>query len=332
MTLPTLLSTARHIVITCHVNPDGDAIGSCLAMAEYVRWLGGQPTVIVPNQYPDFLTWLPQSHTILRYDKRTTQAKDLILNADLIVCLDFNNPSRLREMGELIAPLWHKCLMIDHHLDPQPGCLMTISRPELSSTCELLFSLIYATGAYPSLSPAFATCIYCGMMTDTGGFTYNSTRPEIFRIIAELLTKGIDKDKIYRNVFNTCSPWRMRLMGYMLYRLLHISDTGRAAYFVLTADDLRRFHFIKGDAEGFVNLPLQIAGVRLSISLRQDTERPDSIWVSLRSVDDMPANLIAERFFGGGGHLNAAGGHLDLPLPQAEQRVREAILWAEREL
>ena len=169
-----------------------------------------------------------------------------------------------------------------------------------------------------------AAAIYCGMMTDTGGFTYSSNDPEIYNIISYLLQKGIDKDKIYRNVFNNYSTSRMRFLGYVLYEKLQFYADDRASIFSITRDELKRFNFIRGDAEGIVNFPLQVRGMRLSISLREDTER-DVIRVSLRSVDDFPCNKMAEEFFNGGGHLNASGGELPFPMDEAIKTAQKAI-------
>jgi phosphoesterase RecJ-like protein len=163
------------------------------------------------------------------------------------------------------------------------------------------------------------------MMTDTGGFTFNSTDPDIFFIIGELLTKRINKDKIYRNVYHNFSENRLRLMGYVLYEKLVYDSRRHAAYFSLSRDDLKRFHFIKGDAEGLVNIPQQIKGLKLSISLREDTEKDRLVWVSLRSVDDFPCNEVAARFFNGGGHLNASGGRLECSIAEAEKIAQQAI-------
>ena len=174
------------------------------------------------------------------------------------------------------------------------------------------------------MTTAAATCLYTGMMTDTGGFTYNSANPEIYEIIALLLTKGIDKDKIYRNVFHVFSTDRIRLTGYVLYEKLQFFAKNKAAVFTLTREEMKRFHFIRGDAEGLVNMPLQVKGMKLSISLREDTER-DVVRVSLRSVDDFPCNRMAEEFFNGGGHLNASGGELPFPLEEAEKTAQRAI-------
>jgi len=209
---------------------------------------------------------------------------------------------------------------------------MLISRSQLSSTCELLFSILWQLGAYEPMTHAMAVCLYCGMMTDTGGFLYNSTRSEIYFIIGELLTKHIDKDKIYRNVYHNYSENRIRLMGFVLYeKLVYMADF-HAAYYTLTREELQRFHFIKGDAEGLVNIPQQIKGLKLSISLREDTEKGNIIWVSLRSVDDFPCNQMAEEFFNGGGHLNASGGRLNCSMEEAIEIVRKAIIAYENKL
>ena len=176
------------------------------------------------------------------------------------------------------------------------------------------------------MSRQFAVPIYCGMMTDTGGFTFGSTRPEIFFIISQLLTKGINKDKIYRNVYHNYSEDRLRLMGYVMYEKLVVLSEYHTAYYALTREELARFHFVKGDAEGLVNIPQQIKGLKLSISLREDTEKPGVIWVSLRSVDDFPCNKMSELFFNGGGHLNASGGRLEGTIDEAIETVKKAVL------
>ena len=324
--LSQLISDAETILITCHKSPDGDAIGSSLGLADYLRHLGKEPVVIVPDQYPDFLMWLPNTEKIIRYDKQRDKADLLFKIADLVFCLDYNAPSRVDEMEEALVSSPATRVLIDHHLNPDVPADRIISEPEASSTCELVFRLVWQMGAFPTLTKQFAVPIYCGMMTDTGGFTYNSSRPEIFFIISELLTKRIDKDKIYRNVYHNYSESRIRLMGYVMYEKLVYMPEYNAAYYTLTKDELKRFRFIKGDAEGLVNIPQQIKGLRLSISLREDTEKDRVVWVSLRSVDNFPCNLMAEEFFNGGGHLNASGGHLDMTIDEAVQVVREAII------
>ena len=335
--LDQLISTADNILITCHKSPDGDAIGSCLGWAEYLRLRGKEPTVIVPDQYPDFLLWLPNTEKIVRYDKHREKCDMLLKIADLVFCLDFNTPSRVEEMEKALMSTPAKRVLIDHHLKPDVPAELTISHPEACSTCELVFRIVWQMGgferltkhfaipAFEQLSRHFAVPIYCGMMTDTGGFTYNSSDADIYFIISQLLTKHINKDKIYRNVYHNYSESRIRLMGYVMYEKLVYLPEYHAAFYTLTKDEQRRFSFVKGDAEGLVNIPQQIKGLKLSISLREDTEKPDLVWVSLRSVDDFPCNLMAEQFFNGGGHLNASGGRVYGTMDDAIDTVRRAI-------
>lgn len=321
-----LISTAQSVLVVCHKSPDGDAIGSSLGMAEYLRLRGKDVTVVVPDQYPDFLHWLPNSEKIVRYDKHPGKCDMLFKITDLIVCLDFNTPSRVEDMEPALVSSPARKILIDHHLKPDVDADLVISQPEASSASELVFRVVWQLGGFPELGKAFAIPVYCGMMTDTGGFTFNSTRPEIFFIIGELLTKHIDKDKIYRNVYHNYSYDRIRLMGYVMYEKLVYLPEYHASYYAITREEQKRFNFIKGDAEGLVNIPQQIKGLKLSISLREDTEKPNLVWVSLRSVDDFPCNLVAERFFNGGGHLNASGGRLNCSIDEAVEIARQAIV------
>jgi phosphoesterase RecJ-like protein len=323
--LSHLISDAKNIIITCHKSPDGDAIGSTLGWAEYLRSIGKEPTIIVPDQYPDFLSWIPNTEKIVRYDKHPEKCDMLFKIADLVFCLDYNTTSRVDEMEKALVSSTAPKVLIDHHLDPDVPAVLTISHPDLSSTCELVFRIVWQLDGFNRLSKQFAIPIYCGMMTDTGGFLYNSTRSEIYFIIGELLTKHIDKDKIYRNVYHNYSESRIRLMGFVMYEKLVYLPESHAAYYSLTRQEQKRFHFIKGDAEGLVNIPQQIKGLKLSISLREDTDKTNIVWVSLRSVDDFPCNKMAEEFFNGGGHLNASGGRINGTMEEAIATVNRAI-------
>ena len=323
--LQSLIEGSSNIIITCHKGPDGDAIGATLAWAEYLTSIGKEPTMIVPDQYPDFLTWLPNTQHIIRYDKHREKCDMLFKIADLIFCLDYNTLSRVDEMEQALVSSPAARVLIDHHLKPDVPAVLTISEPEACSTCELIFRIVWQMGAFQRQTKHFAVPVYCGMMTDTGGFLWNSSRCEIYFIISQLLTKRIDKDRIYRNVYHNYSEDRLRLMGYVLYEKLVYLPEYHAAFYTLTKDELRRFHFIKGDAEGLVNIPQQIKGLKVSISLREDTDKPNLVWVSLRSVDDFPCNLMAEQFFNGGGHLNASGGRIYGTMQDAIETVRKAV-------
>ena len=325
--LRQLTDESDNIIIVCHQNPDGDAIGSTLGMARLLNALGKEPQVIVPDQFPDYLMWMPRTQEIIRYDKHS-QGCDFTLQqtAQLIFCMDFNTTSRTGDMQQALDQSPATKILIDHHLAPDLNSAVTLSRPEASSTCELVFRLAWQMGLFQQLDNAFATCVYCGMMTDTGCFTYNSSSPDIYFIISQLLTKGIDKDRIYRKVYHNYSEHRLRLTGYVLLQKMVVMAQQHAAFYSLTRQDLQRFHFVKGDAEGLVNMPLQIKGIKLSISLREDTEKDKTIWVSLRSVDSFPCNKMAEQYFGGGGHLNASGGRLQMTMPEAIDYTRRAIV------
>ena len=323
--LRTHIAQSSRILICAHRGPDGDAVGSSLGWAEYLRQQGKQVDIVMPTPFPDFLRWMPGSQDIRFYARHETEAEQVIAQADLIFCLDFNGLQRLQEMQAPVAAAQAKCIIIDHHLDPDRSiATQVVSFPTRCSTSEIVCRLIIELGGWDELPQKAAVCLYTGMMTDTGGFTYNSNDPEIYEVISMLLTKGIDKDKIYRNVFNVYSEDRMRLTGYILYRKLRFYYNRHASIFALTREEMRRFHFIRGDAEGLVNMPLQVKGMRLSISLREDTER-DVVRVSLRSVDDFPCNRMAEEFFHGGGHLKAAGGELPFPLSEAMLTAERAI-------
>lgn len=328
--LKTLINESQNIIITCHQNADGDAIGSSLGWAEYLKMLGKEPTIIVPDQYPDYLHWLPNTDKVMRYDKHREQADLLLKIADLIFCLDFNTPSRVDEMQQSLVNSQARRVLIDHHLGPDVPAVLTISHPDASSTSELVFRIVWQLGGFEQMSKHFATPIYCGMMTDTGGFTYNSCDPAIYYIISQLLTKGINKDRIYRNVYHNFSENRLRLTGFVMLERLVVDNERHASYYALRREDLKRFHFVKGDAEGLVNMPLQIKGHKLSISLREDTEKENLVWVSLRSVDDFPCNKMAAEFFNGGGHLNASGGRLHCSIDKAVEVAQKAILAYEK--
>ena len=323
--LRSLIDTAETIVVCCHTNPDGDAIGSMLGWGNVLHQLGKEPLLVAPDQYPDYLQWMPNSEKIVRYDKRKDYVDTVLKIADLVFCLDFNTLSRTECMEQALAESPAKKVLIDHHLNPDIDAVLSVSCPESSSTCELVFRVVWQMGLFEQLGKHFAGPVYCGMMTDTGGFTFNSNDPAIFFIISQLLTKRINKDKIFRNVYHNYSEHRLRMVGHVLCNCLVVDETHHAAYYTLTRKDLKRFKFMKGDAEGLVNMPLQIKGLKLSISLREDSERDNLVWVSLRSVDDFPCNKMAEQFFNGGGHLNASGGRVNGTMDDAVNTVRKAI-------
>lgn len=314
----------RNVVIIAHSSPDGDAIGSSLGLKEYLEKKGKQVSVIVPNLFPDFLKWMHDSDKIVIFERQKSMGYNLINMADLICCLDFNALSRIEEVAVPLRRSNARKILIDHHLNPENFADVMVSCPDCSSTCELVFRVVNAIGGLANLSLNAAEDLYAGMCTDTGGFTYNSNDPDIFMIIAELLRKGINKDLIYRKLFNTYTLDRYRLMGYILSNKLVQYPELHASYFTVSREELKQFNFLKGDLEGVVNMPLAIRGQKLSISLREDTEKP-IVWVSVRSYDDFSARELAERFFNGGGHFNAAGGRVEGTIAEAEEVCKRAI-------
>ncbi len=321
----TYFERAEKVVVVTHISPDGDALGSSLGLCHFLTSQRKTVNVIVPNAFPDFLRWMPGAKDIVRYDKYPEFADKLISEADVLCCLDFNALSRIGDMGKAVKDAPGRKVMVDHHLDPEPFCRVTISHPEISSTSELVFRLICQMGCFDDISFEGAECIYTGMMTDTGGFSYNSNSRDIYFIISELLSKGIDKDEIYRKVFNTYSEGRLRLMGYVLYEKMQVYPQFRSALVWLTREEQGKFQYVKGDTEGFVNIPLQIKGVCFSVFLREDTEK-NMIKVSLRSVGSFPCNKVAAEFFNGGGHLNASGGEFYGSMDEAVELFKRALV------
>ena len=291
----------KSVVICAHVNPDGDAIGSSLALKHYIERKGKEATVVVPNIFPDFLKWMPGADCILIY----------------------TNPKHDLEKDIMQSPAPR--FLIDHHLDPADFCQVTVSHPEMCATGEVICHLLHQRGELDDISINEAICLYTAMMCDTGAFSFNSNRAVIYEYISHLLAHGIDKDQIYRNVFWTASEARLRLQGYLLYVNMKMLHDRHTAIITLTNDERRRFKVKNGDTEGIVNMPLQILGLRLSIFINEDTEHPGTMKLSLRSVGDFPCDQMASRFFGGGGHKNASGGKLQCSMPEAIEKVKAAI-------
>ena len=299
------INNARKIVITTHLSPDGDALGSSLALSHYLSDMGKEVKVVVPNSFPYFLKWMNGASDIVVNTYIPNVAEAIIKNADLIFCLDFNTLKRIGALGDLVAQSSAEKILVDHHLFPDDGFDTVISYTHISSTSEIIFRLITQMGDFEKITPIIAECIYTGMMTDTGGFTYNSNNPEIFEIISLLIKKGINRDQIYNNVFNNYSESRFRLLGHTLSQRMKIYPELRSALIYLSKEDQAQFPMTKGDTEGFVNYPLSIKNIIFSVFIREDDEL---VKVSLRSQGTFPCNEFAGDFFNGGGHLNASGG------------------------
>lgn len=301
--------------IVTHVSPDGDALGSSLGLYHFLTAYGkDNVSVIVPNEFPAFFRWMPGAKDIVIHEKYPDFAEQLLREADVIFCLDFNEPKRVEKLAEPLMAAEGRRVLIDHHLNPADFCRVAMSYPEMSSTSEMVFRFICRMGFFSLMDKNAATCIYTGMMTDTGAFTFNSNKPEIYTIISELIKKGIDKDWIYRQVNQVHTESRLRMMGYVLYEKMKLYPEQRTALITLSQDELNHFHHRPGDTEGFVNLPLSIKDIDFSAFIREDR---DYIKISLRSVGEFPCNQFATTYFNGGGHKNASGGEFHGTMDEA---------------
>lgn len=320
-----LIDKATKVVICAHVSPDGDAIGSTLALKHWLTRKGKQVTVVVPNIFPDFLHWMPGAEDVKVFAKHEDEVKPVLAEADLFIIADLNDSSRMQDVEASVMSNPAPKIMIDHHLNPADFCQLVISHPDMCATAEVICHLLYQLGELEQITLDEATCLYAAMMCDTGAFTYNSNRAVVYECISHLLERGIDKDRIYRNVFWTYSLARMRLTGYLLYVKMEALPKLHASIITLTNEERKMLGVKNGDTEGIVNMPLQIAGMKLSVFLSEDTEHEGVVKVSLRSVDDFPCNDMSAQFFNGGGHKNASGGKLYCSMDEAVQKVREAI-------
>lgn len=320
--LRALLNHTRRAVITCHLSPDGDAMGSSLGLCRVLRNAGKEVKVITPDTPPKYLTFLPGADDIVVFSRFEAFANKILADTDLIFCLDYNDAKRI----DLVAPglLASKApkVMIDHHLYPDSFPDLVISRPEVSSTSALVYKVLSAVGMLRFIDREAAMALYTGMMTDTGNFSYNSNDPDLYRIVARLLEKGIDKDRIYRRVYFNNSVNRLKLNGYAMCEKLEYFPGHRAALITLTRDELNDYHYQKGDTEDLVNRPLTCPDITYSVFLREES---DYIKVSTRSKGDFPVNKLCAEFFNGGGHLNAAGGEFYGTLEEATEQLLKAM-------
>ena len=295
----------KKILILTHRNPDGDAIGASLALLNLLKKLHHEVSVLVPNQFPDFLGWMPSVPEIIVYSRHKAKAIKLFSEAQIVFAIDFNDLSRIREFEEHLSPDKAYKVLIDHHPDPKKFADLTISNTEVSSTSELLYIFFKALNLDKYIDKDTASCIYVGIMTDTGCFSYNSSRADTFLEVADLFKYNVEKDKIYGLVYDNYSLNRMRLMGYCLDKKMKFLPEFHTAYISLDSSELKAYNFKNGDSEGFVNMPLSIEDVRFSAIFIENTEM---IKISMRSKGNFAVNDFCAVHFNGGGHKNAAGG------------------------
>lgn len=315
---------AKNIVVVSHTNPDGDAVGSSMAWAHALRGMGHNAVCVVPNKYPYFLDWMEGIGDVVIYKNREEEADAVVAAADVIFCLDFNRIDRLEALSDSISANKHaKKILIDHHLDPPKGVYdMMISDTHACSTSYIVYKVIEKIAGTGVLDKGAAENLYVGIMTDTGNFSFSYLTADLFRAVAVLVEKGVDIPKVNSAVYNSYTEGRVRLLGYVLIRKMQMLRDGEVAYIPLKESELRRFNFQVGDSEGFVNYPLTIDRVKMSAMFLQTRKY---IRISFRSRGDVDVNMFAKKYFGGGGHKNAAGGKSFETMEETIEKFRAAV-------
>lgn len=309
--LKEYLIVPRRIVITTHHKPDGDALGSSLGLYNYFIQKGHYVKVITPSDYPVFLQWMPNNPEVIVYTENEEQSGKYIAEADLIFCLDFNALSRINTMADVVKSSSAKKVMIDHHLEPEGFDDYRHWTINACATAQLVYDFIANVMAEPQLiNKDVATCLYTGIMTDSGSFRFPTTTPQVHYIVADLISKGAENAKIHQLVYDNFSESRLRFLGYCLLNKLEVFTEYNAALISVSAQELETYNIDTGDTEGLVNYALTINGIRLAALI---IERQDKVKLSLRSTGDFPANEICKKYFNGGGHRNAAGGISEKP-------------------
>lgn len=326
-----LFSTPQNVVIVPHKNPDGDAIGASLAMYHYLKKRGHKATVVSPNDYPNFLKWLPGSKDVLKFDMQNRQSKKAIEEASIIFLLDFNVLNRVGDdMENTLKEFPGIFMMIDHHQQPDKFAKYLFSDISICSTCQMVYHFLEKLNDVEAINEDIATCIYTGIMTDTGSFRFPSTTSTTHRIIADLIDKGADNAKIYNHVYDTNSYGSLQLLGKALTNLVVIKEL-KTAYITLSQAELEEFDFQKGDTEGIVNYGLSVDDVIFAAIFIEDTDQK-IIKISFRSKGNFSVNKFARKHFNGGGHDNAAGGKSELSLQETLTKFLNIIPKFKKEL
>ncbi len=314
--------TAPKIVITTHHKPDADALGSSLGLYNFLLQLNIEAVVLTPTDYGDFLQWMPNEDKVINFEKNKEKGAELVNDADIIFCLDFNALKRINDLGEIVKDAKAKKAMIDHHLEPENFADFYLHTTQASSACELVFHFIELLGETEKINKDIASCLYAGIMTDTGSFRHSSTYPSTHRAVAALIEKGAEPNKIHEAIYDNFSAERTRFIGFCLGEKLQILEEYNTALIVVNSEELKRYKIITGDTEGLVNYGLTIKGIKLSTLI---IDRTVMRKMSFRSKGDFPSNEFARRFFNGGGHFSAAGGESKDTIEQVEEQFKNAL-------
>ena len=320
--LRAIINGVQRIAITCHKSPDGDALGSTLALCHVLRRLGKDAVVVTPDMAPRSLEFIPGVREIIVFTKNEQRARRVLSDAQVIFCLDFNSLHRIDRLGEIIIPLNTRRVLVDHHLDPEDAFDLSISFPEASSTCELVFRVLMQLGLLRLMDRQAASCLYVGLLTDTGGFAYSCDNPEFYEILSSIMRRRIDRIGLYNKAMNTFSANSLRLQGFAINEKMQLFPDQGVALITLDKQELERFNYNRGDTETLVNKPLAIPGIYWSVFMREDADR---IKISCRSQGDFSVSDICARYFNGGGHENAAGGEFSGTIDEAVQVFHQVL-------
>jgi bifunctional oligoribonuclease and PAP phosphatase NrnA len=318
-----LLATPKKIAIIPHRNPDGDAMGSTLGLFHFLQKNGHAPIVVSPNEFPDFLAWMPGSETVKIYEKDKKNCTKILEEAELIFTLDFNALHRVGEMEKVLETLQAPFVMIDHHQSPDDFAVVTFSDVNYGSTCEMLYHFIVAIGKKSDIDKTIGTCIYTGILTDSGSFRFPKTTGTTHRIIADLIDLGVENSSIPMLLFDNSSFDRLQLLGRALQNM-KIIEPQKTTYTTLTQKELNSFNYIKGDTEGIVNYGLSIKGIVFTAIFIENTDEK-IIKISFRSQGDFDVNQFARTHFNGGGHQNAAGGKSELSMEETVKKFESIV-------
>lgn len=324
-----LIEGAKNIVITTHRSPDGDAIGSSLGLWHILRSLGKEVVVIVPDNYPEFLHWLPGNDAVKVFDEQKDECRSILEKADLLFSLDYNILTRTGNLAEELEKLDRPFILIDHHQQPGDYPAVTFSDTTACSTAEMIYNFAEASGWESQIGVEAGECLYTGIMTDSGSFRFPNVSAGTHHIVAKLIDQGVEHSKIHQNVYDNNLLNRLKLIGYALSEKLEQIDGTKAAMIILSREELARFNFQPGDTEGLVNYALSIKGINLAIFAREGS---NIVKLSFRSIGKFDVNKFARTYFNGGGHMNAAGGAIDLSLEEVEKKLIDAVIAHKDEL
>jgi len=316
-----LLGVPKDIVITSHRNPDGDALGSSLALSLYLQNHGHKVHVIFPSEYPGIFHYLPQVEKSLIHDLQPEEAQEYLKNAEIVFCLDFNSLDRIDKMAHHIDLKKVKTILIDHHIDPEPFADYVLSDTSASSTSELIFDFLEMLGVKDQIDLKIGECLYTGIITDTGSFKF-ATSAKLFRIVAELKELGVNDKKLQDAIYNSLPEKSVRLLAHCLYKRMELMPEFETGYIYLTKEDYKEFDIQRGDTEGIVNYLLMMKHIKIAALI---SEQPTIVKLSLRSKGDISVQEIARNHFNGGGHKNASGGSAYASLEAVIRRFRKVI-------